>query len=287
MNDYFGITGGLQGPNTVELLRELNVGWIRFPLNRGEVERRGFWNFWRRWNWRKLDQTLAIKRKHLPRIKVLLTVRNHPFKATDLRGYRRFMRKLLARVGGTINAIQIENEVDSSSWWDGTPEEYDVLLGVGVDTTHQYAFGVMVLAAGLTSQTVRQAVRIPGGTVVETAVRSAARRADAVDLHCYHEPENIPAYVEWMRGLTDKPIWITETGGPDDRVAKFSEEAQADEVRERVRLARACDIEHFFWLHLFRTSEPIRWSQMALCREGGSPTPAFYAYRDAIAEVVS
>jgi hypothetical protein len=286
MNHYFGVTSGLIGENTVPLLHDLGVGWVRSPINRGQCEKRRRWSRRPRYEWKALRFLQSLKAS-VPGLKVLLTVRNHPHDPGDLPGYERFMIELVLRGAPWADGIQCENEANSPAWWPGTPGQYMSLLRVGSTVVKEWAPQITTLVAGPTSQAMRAIVRgDASGDQLGYAVRlvDAMPYVDAFDLHCYHEPDNITAYVEWLREHTNKPVWITEAGGPDSRVAEYSEQAQAADVRHRVAVARAAGVDKFFMLHLHPAKAPPPWDVMALCGPGGEPKPVFHAYKELIAE---
>ncbi|MFB3881423.1 MAG: hypothetical protein ACE149_09165 [Armatimonadota bacterium] len=114
----------------------------------------------------------------------------------------------------------------------------------------------------------------------------AARSFDVIDLHTYHPYTLVPAGVRWAQAVMarqgySKPIWITETSGPNypemwpDQ--KEGERRQAEEVVKRYVLAIAAGAERVFWYVLQTPAHQAqgKWSHTGLLRPDGSKRPAF------------
>ncbi len=233
----------------------------------------------------------------------------------DRAKYAQFVRGVARRGTGLVSAYQIENEMESEDWWTGTSDEYIELLRTAHDAIRRIDSRAYILPGGFTSGDSLIAAMVARGDTWEQmarqlgtrkrptpeARRSAARRiafmeevlakagpyVDAVDMHYYHEPDTIAMKVRWLRETMrkhgyERPIWLTEMGGPDITVRSFSEAAQVDEVSERVRLASESGVAKMFWLCLFEGKGRERWKRMGLVRADGTPKPVFHAYKAAI-----
>lgn len=114
----------------------------------------------------------------------------------------------------------------------------------------------------------------------------AGRFFDIVDLHAYHPYQLIPAGVKWAQAVVakqgySKPIWITETSGPNYPemwpTEKEGERRQAEEVVKRYVLAISVGVKQVFWYVLGTPQHQAQgeWSHTGLLRPDGSKRPAF------------
>jgi hypothetical protein len=114
----------------------------------------------------------------------------------------------------------------------------------------------------------------------------AARFFDVVDLHAYHPYTLIPAGVRWAQAVMakqgySKPIWITETSGPNYPEMwpseKEGERRETEEVVKRYVLAIAAGAQRVFWYVLQTPPHQAqgKWSHTGLLRPDGSKRPAY------------
>ncbi len=323
--DFYGIAGGVQGGdgNGAALVRELGVGWLRVTLNWGAVE-----PVRDEVDWQPYENALQMHQAHMPDVELLVMLRaKSPWaggyqteKATappvEMRGYAGFVRGAVERGRGIVAAYQIENEMESPDWWDGTAGQYVALLRVAHHQIRRADPSAYIVMGGFTSGDSLVAAMVADGAPWESIARELGldeppsdaaigrfrkrlefidevlergpRYVHAVDLHCYHRPATIPTKAGWLgdeltkRGY-QRGIWITEGGGPDMTVEEYTEEAQAEDVAERLAGARRAGVDHFFWLTLHETENPKpRWQCLGLVTQEGRRKPGFAAYREVI-----
>ena len=227
-------------------------------------------------------------------------------------GYERFVRETVRRYRATVHTWQIENEVTARTFWTGTIEEYADVLHTAYRVIKAEDPTAQVLLAGIAAEAAiewiatdpaaasRQRWAADSTTQLDLLLRRSSGAYDILDAHVYLSPDTIPARIEYLRARMGafgdrKPIWVTETGGPDTRWpyndsppgqrrvdTRYREqpaEMQMAEVAERLAGAFGAGAERVFW-HSLRTVTPPRdvWDGMALLR-GSAPGPGAVAYQ--------
>ena len=273
-------------------MERLGVTWVRRQMPWSNVEpREGHFDFsfW--------DQLFASADRH--HLKMMMTLRAlSPWGSTELQptrgdkgGYEktyppRDLKQYAAFVGGLVGhyrgrgiAWQIENEVDSKTFWAGTRDEYLALLKTAYDAAHRADPNAVVLPAGLSSlwpHTDNIDMRLARHREWFDAILDT-HAYDALDMHDYSLPESDPAwktwgmsfekYIEayqgWMKAKqVNKPLRMSETGVNSAPIAiesgryTFTPEQQARDLESIYKAANAHGIAHVFWLKLFDTTEP-------------------------------
>lgn len=231
----FGVTGPAGEAEAGALLRELGVGWVRFPLQWGQVEPRPG-----EYRWNQVEAMVRSLRRG-PRVMVTLmpvspwgTVSQRKLRGrtiasppVDMRAYRDFVSGLARRTRGAVGCWQVGNEEESPGWWTGTSAQYLELLRVTRQALREADPGAKLALGGFTSEVTTAATLSSEGESPEAIARSlGARRAptprqeravrsqvstmeavlagagdlvDVVDIHLYNDYRTIPARVTWLR----------------------------------------------------------------------------------------
>lgn len=238
--DYrYGVTGGLQGADTNQLLQELGAGWIRLPVLWSQVEPAAG-----DYRWQQVSKIIQQQARLYPGAKIMVTLHaRSPWagrgttekvrkKATvpprDLKRYYDFVYGMAQRGRGIVQVWQIENEEEGLSWWSGTPEEYLALLRTAYRAVHAADPEAKVALGGFTGNMSLIAALLDRGASepeIATAlghpeyrsrpkVTAAFRRSvdfinaviaggkdafDVADIHLYDSYSSIPLRVEWLR----------------------------------------------------------------------------------------
>ena len=349
---FYGLTTYRSRPTT-DYMVELGADWTRqtLPWKSVQPQRNQF-------KWGAVDGTVAMvdaaERGGHP-INILATVRTHspwaaarrttrgPQAATppaDLQDYYRFVRATVERARGRVRYWQIDNEVDSLFFWEGSAEEYLQVLRTASRAIKDADPEAKVVLAGIQlwwrpmiedeiaagrgqravdlyskwaenndqakgaprpsapADLTRMWSRGKAGTVGKRQAdfvrrlfqKETAQYFDVVDIHVYHPYPLIPAVVEWAQAVMakegySKPIWITETSGPNYPELWLSdtvgERRQAEEVVKRYVLSLASGVERVFWYVLAtpQHQEKGEWSRTGLLRSDLSKRPAYHTYR--------
>ncbi len=163
-SDRFGVIGRTTGQTATRLLDELGVGWIRVPVNWGQVEpRQGDYK------WREVSDAVHAETRARPGMQVMVTLhakspwagRHSGVTASDkatippssLDDYYEFVYGMARRGRGVVRCWQIENEMEGRSWWDGTSEEYLALLRTASRAVRAADPSAKVVLGGFTSET--------------------------------------------------------------------------------------------------------------------------------------
>ncbi len=331
-SDRFGLAGGTSGKGTPSMLRELGAGWIRIPVNWAQVEPRPG-----KYNWEQVSNSVRSLARSQPGVSVLVTLRaksqwagrgarGAPEKATvpprDLNAYYDFVYGMASRGKGIVKCWQIENEIESQTWWAGTPEEYIALLETAARAIRAADPSAKIMLAGFTSEMTTAAALLADGAskqeiarrlgakedisdakaekrvrrnvdFIEAVLAQAKDLFDIADIHLYNDYDTIPLRVEWLRGRMkangyERPVWATEVGGPDTRVASFNETYQAQEIIKRFALALSAGVEKVFWLGLTELEgQGERFNHLGLVTRSGRKKLAYRAYQLTVAKLGS
>lgn len=303
----FGVAGGLQGPDAALHWRDLGARWIRYPVD-----------------YTPGATATGMRRRILAAAD---TFRGAKFLATvaakgilpDPIDFKAFLRELLIAGRDIVDAWQVWNEAEGTTWFPGTAEQYLELLRIAYDEFKAPTAtpDAPVLCAGWTGtvstigamlardDSIGQiAAHFGFSETIPPDLLAAYRRSldfieqvmaegdyDACDLHLYEDPETIPPRVAWLRTLArGKPVWATEIGGPDERFPpEWSEEEQARQVVRRMTLVQEAGVEEArvqlaCHLNLFdTTNQGPNYNHMGLVTREGRRKPAYAAYRQFLA----
>ncbi len=206
-----------------------------------------------------------------------------------IRGYERFLRELVRRYKGKVRYWQIENEVSLPLSWGGPLEDYISVLSAAYRTIKSEDPDSTVLMAGLAGV---------GDPAKERFLIERGRgHFDVLDAHLYFAPEELLGKINNLRTEMkalgyDRPIWVTETGGPHPcRVRGTREpppEFQSSEVVKRYVELLAAGVERVFWFGLERATALPVWGcgggplvsfDFMMLRRGQERRPAFSTYQ--------
>jgi hypothetical protein len=251
----FGICNALAGDDALApLLRGIGAATDRIELRWDEVEpspgeRR----------WERFDRLFAAaERWNLQLLPVLIGAPrwavDHADRAgagppSDWPAWERFVGDAAARYGKRAAAWEVWNEPNIREFWRGSVGEYARLLRTAYPALSATA---PVLMGGMVQD---------DGWWLRELLRLEAP-FDAVAWHVYGEAEELTRLAALTRGLTDRPIWVTEASAP---LLPLYALAKAEGV-ERVLVYRASDVGDHHW---------------GLLREDLALKPSFLAYRTA------
>jgi len=302
----------------IKSIQKLGIGRIRVPLQWQFVKMRPG-----EYDWSSIDR--FVKAAQTKQIEVLFTIRttfreqketattkrkkgtiqtsriNPP--SVDAKEWVYFVETLAQHYRGQGVNYEIENEVNSETFWKGDLEEYLELLKNGYDVIKKADPQAKVLPSAM-------GCGITKNFELETAGREAWKRHDkwfqailstkkfdVVNIHDYYFPSGIVAngqtfrsYLEHIQDLMKKsdsgrfPVWITETGyvsshaDASGRKDNGSPEKQALWLKEAYQQAFESGIERIYWLLLRDGKEPY-FGSMGLADAKGSPRPAWNALK--------
>ncbi len=296
----------------IKSLQKLGVSTIRMPLR---------WQFLKispgEYDWSAVDR--FVREAHAKRIDVLFNIRTtFPTKpkkppkrgaiqtsplinppSVDTEEWIHFVNILAQRYRDQGVNYEIENEVNSETFWKGTLEEYLELLKSGYDAIKKADPQAKVLpsamACGITRHLQSESERREAWKRHDKWLEAilSTKKFDVVNIHDYYFPSEIVAnglsfrsYLEYVQDVMKKsglgrfPIWITETGyvsGAADasgRMDNGSPEKQALWLQEAYEQAFGAGVERIYWLLIRDGKEPY-FGLMGLADAKGEPRPAW------------
>ena len=204
-----------------------------------------------------------------------------------LRAYESFLRQFVQRYKGNVRYWQIENEVALPVFWGGSTELYVSLLSSAYRVIKSEDQEASILLAGIAGT---------GDPAKTKALLEQGRDYfNIADVHLYFPPEELPGKIAELRAQMkqfgyEKPIWVTETGGPHPcgyrGVQEPPPELQGSEVVRRYAELLSVGVERVFWFGLQRNTVPAwgcpggegAFNFMQLVR-GQERRPAFATYQ--------
>lgn len=197
-----------------------------------------------------------------------------------------------AHYRGRIESYEIWNEPDLDQYWNGTPGEYFQLLRSAYPAVKANDPDAKVVMAGMAI--------FGDPDFFPEVMRNVATHPDAPDndyffdalsIHLYTDSDLM--YEELLKvralldryDLSDKPIWLTETGVPLAGVAQVppeatlgfgSEEEAGWFILQGFSTALAAGVERIMVYRLQDSTDPVRFGML---RPDASERPSFEAYR--------
>jgi hypothetical protein len=237
---------------------------------------------------------------------------------TDLASYRKFLTSVVEAFDGDgkgdapglkkgIKYWQVENEWD---WrWKDTPERFveflkvayetikaadpqaTVVLGgiskLGPDAFHAGLFGDSLEVGGkvVTPETLEREEHFKEEYPLRTYVLEHGHPYfDVISFHQYGRYRAIEKEMEYLRGIMrahEKPVWMTEAGGPFVPYGEtYTEDLQAQDVVKYYVTALASGVEVVFWSTYQPTPEwGTAFTNTSLVDPRGRRKPAYDAYK--------
>ncbi len=239
---------------------------------------------------------------------------------TDVAAYTRFLTDIVERFDGDhfadapgletgIKYWQVENEWD---WrWKDSPEMFVSFLEIAYRAIKAADPDAIVVLGGISKVTpdafhaglLGDSVVINGKRVTPAALERqpsfveehqlrtyvlehGQQYFDVLSFHQYGRYQAIGKEVEYLRGIMhqhgyDKPLWMTEAGGPFTGSGEtYSEDRQAQEVVKYYVTALANGVEVVFWSTYEPTPEwGAAFSNTSLVDARGRKKPAYYSYK--------
>ncbi|MDY6874359.1 MAG: hypothetical protein SVR81_10445 [Chloroflexota bacterium] len=198
---------------------------------------------------------------------------------TDEDGFARFVTALVKRYEGKISKYQFGNEWDNGDWFPGSAVEYTRLNNLVYSIVHQYSADSSVVLGGLTSaypvlttlcengqpilfegMQLKRNVDLEGmikrkvctqeslKSRVEYVLKNA--NYDLVDLHLYDVYGYWPLFVSAITSRTDKPLIVSEFGGPSSEYERYSQAYQAAQLEKYLMTLQTLPIEEAYHFNL-------------------------------------
>ncbi|WP_224815595.1 glycoside hydrolase family protein [Hasllibacter sp. MH4015] len=218
--------------------------------------------------------------------------------------FEAYLTTLLQAVGDDLDAIQIGNEWDNR--FPGSTRDFlalharaaaviraerpDLTLVLGGVTgraglSHALCFeGDDHGIPGLRDEDVRQWLCNRGmmfNEAAQAAVSAALSIADydVADIHLYDAPGLWPGAVAWMQAHTDRPVWVTEFGGPWPRNEPSDPDYHAARLAVYLDTIATLPVARAYYFKL--TDDPGSYhAHSGLYDTDGQPKPALAIFTD-------
>lgn len=282
----FGVNSHIAGDDILESLASIGIRWHRVDVDWNVIERAEG-----EYDWRELDRVIATAGRL--NLSVYATIAYTPGWASgtndraspprDPAQYHGFVRRVARRYRGRVQCLGVWNEPDLPQFFRGTREQYlrDILVP-GLQAIREEAPEVATGGPDLSGA--RNALR----DWLRLVLDAAGSLLDVITHHQYGGNDTVAGRVREIEsvrsflvsaGHGETPFWLTETGW------SVSPSQQADLLRGMLRemLARPW-WNKTFWYDSHGPGTGLLESDSS--PQPGAPKPAFFAYRDLIAESV-
>lgn len=202
--------------------------------------------------------------------------------------FKEYLELLTKRYAGKIEKIQFSNEWDSTYHYSGTAQDYVKYANWLYDITKKNSPDTIVVLGSITKAApnyiatcelglLDEYTSLEGDTIKgdelqkqfcerQESVEKFERvkfvfknaRYEMADFHVYDDPENWDEYYTAMRTLTDKPLIISEFGGPNNFDIRFDasdEKYQAEELRKYITKIVDLGVLEAYYFHLVESEE--------------------------------
>ena len=246
------------------------------------------------WRFEKLDAYVSLGQNHGTGI--LLTLGGSPTWASarpqlksnyhpgftaepaNIEDWRNYVRILVSRYKGRIQAYEIWNEPNLTDYWNGSTDQMLTLTKEASQIIHNLDPSAVVVSPSATA-----AFGIPW--LAEFLKKGGGQYVDVIAFHFYVDPHTLPPeemlpIIQRVRqvldenGLANKPVWNTETGWLPP--AKFdSDELAAGFLARAYILSWAAGVQRFYWYAWDNNSYVTLITYKEVTR---TVTPAGHAY---------
>jgi hypothetical protein len=210
------------------------------------------------WRFERLDRYIWMAQQH--GTSVLMPLAMTPLWAAsrgqvsaeprDFEDWRTFVRTIVSRYKGRIQAYEIWNEPNLHDFWTGRTDQMVALTKEASEIIHALDPNAMVVSPSATADN-----GVPW--LADFLKKGGGQYVDVVGFHFYVEPhtlspEDMLPVIQHVQqvlsenGLTNKPLWNTETGWLPP--AKFdSDELAAAFLARAFILSWAAGVQRFYW----------------------------------------
>jgi Glycosyl hydrolases family 39 len=256
-------------------LWDADVTWHDLEPNKGQ------------WQFARLDRYVSLAEQHGTGI--LLPLAMPPAWASarppadnaepaNLDDWRTYVRTVVSRYKGRIQAYEIWNEPNLRDFWTGTLDQMFTLTKEASQIIHSVDPNALVVSPSATAD-----YGIPW--LAEFLKKGGGQYVDVIGYHFYLNPQTMPEellpFIQKVRrvmsenDLGNKPLWNTESGW--QKPTRFdSEEVAGGFLARAYILSWAAGVQRFYWYAWDNRSMGI----VTYKEDERTVTPAGYAYKD-------
>jgi len=224
----------------------------------------------------------------------------------DWNEFEPYVKELLERIGPMLNAIQFGNEWDNQ--FAGTAEQFLSFQNLFYDLVKKYRPDLNVVLGGITTRPLiyeamcldnvrinqdeyRLQRQIDLNQFIQDDVCTRQRqsyasdlmdvkyllsnaRYDIADIHLYDTSDLWPQFVTRFKTMTDKPVYVTEFGGPNPDFELRDDAYQASRLATYLQTISQLPVERAYYFKLTDGGDAYH-DLSGLFDERGNPKPAF------------
>lgn len=283
---------------TIPLLAELNVKRIRIGEN-WSLREPSEGNF----NWTPLDERIDWAEENDLEI-LLTIQSNGPDWAcssqqnsnscvyNDNNQFKNYIEQLLQRYPNKISKIQFGNEWQTDFWYIGNEQQFVTANNILYNAIQQFSPNTKFVLGGFTTISLRFLAGCNGlinefyddeGTLYDQAyldancnsneIQSVIDRIEYVlenalydyaDIHLYDDVENWSIYFQNIKAMVDKPILISEFGGPNVNIELETEQYQSDQLEKYIKAIDLMNVDEAYFFKLVEGSSNPAHSKSGL-----------------------
>lgn len=234
------------------------------------------------YNWKPFDSRLKALRRIDVDIMVTLSADGPDWRAVfhDEKTWRRFVRAFVSRYSKHIHKLQFANEWDTlGHWFPGTAKEFVHLHNIFYEASKAIAPELPIVLGGVTRSypMLKLYIERPENLdfskmdlknpdkitkKLEKARNQFSRfkarveyvfanaQYDECDIHLYDDCENWKGCVNVIRGLTSRPIIVSEFGGPSSAYENYSESYHAKRMEMYLSTIAKLPITEAYYFNL-------------------------------------
>jgi len=210
----------------------------------------------------------------------------------DNQKFKNYIEQMLQRYPNRISKIQFGNEWQSDFWYIGSEQDFVIANNVVYNAIQQFSPQTKFVLGGFTTISLRFLAGCNGmidefyddeGTLFDRAFldtncgssefQSVLNRIDyvlqnalydEVDMHLYDDAENWKIYFDNFKTMVDKPIIVSEFGGPNVNLESTAETYQSERLEFYVRTLDSLQIDEAYFFKLVEGSNNPAHSESGL-----------------------
>ena len=300
---------------TAPLLAELNVKQIRIAESWAAREPTPG-NF----NWQPLDERLNWAFENNIRVLLTIQSDGPDWACSpvqndkscvynDNAAFKNYAELLMQRYAGKIDRIQFGNEWQSSFWYAGNAQQFTEASNVVYQAIQAYAPGTRMVLGGFTAISLRFLAGCNGqvtsfyddeGIFYDSSTLADMCQAqeildvfdrityvlnnalyDEIDIHLYDDVENWGAYYSNFKDMVQKPIIVSEFGGPNMNYEPYTEDYQAERLYAYIKTLDSLQIEEAYYFKLVDGTDNPAHARSSLIRSSDlGKKPGFTVFKE-------
>lgn len=227
----------------------------------------------------------------------------------DNQKFKNYIEQLLQRYPNKISKIQFGNEWQSDFWYVGSEQEFVTASNIVYNAIQQFSPQTAFVLGGFTTMSLRFLAGCNGlidefhddeGNVYTrefldancggTDIQSVKNRIDyvlqnahydLVDVHLYDDAENWNIYFEHFKSMVEKPIIVSEFGGPNVNLEPITEAYQSERLEYYIRTIDSLEIEEAYFFKLVEGTDNAVHTESGLINDQDlAKKQSFFTFKD-------